>query len=97
MNPEPPHLGSIIQVGKEPEPCGLFVTGIVQRSGRHFDGRLWANIWHIENGTIPVMSVIRWEDPHWVFEERAFEKLDPGCKATIESHLALSRRFHPKA
>lgn len=90
---EPPHLGELVKIGKAPQPCGTFVTGIVKRSGKHFDGRLWANVWHLNSGYTPVMSVIEYDGDHWRFEHRAFEVLDHRCKATIEYEMAQWHRM----
>lgn len=90
---EPPHLGDLIKIGKVPQPCGTFVTGIVKKAGKHFDGRLWANVWHLENGYTPVMSVIEFDGSHWIFERRAFEILHRSCKDTIEHEIARTYRM----
>ena len=94
---EPPHIGDLLKIGKVPQPHGNFVIGIVKRAGKHFDGRLWANVWHLDDGYVPVMSVIEWDVDHWRFESRAFDRLDPSVRATIEYEIAMHHKYHPKA
>ena len=94
---EPPNIGAVITIG-DPTALGETTsTAIVKRAGKHFDGRLWANVWHLDDGYVPVMSVIEWDGGHWRFEHRAFEKMHHSVRATIEFQIAMDRKFRPKA
>ena len=94
---EPPHKGDVISIGAKPEPCGLHPVGVVQDSGVHGDGRIWARVWHLVDGYSPVMSVVEFDVDHWRFESRAFDRLDPSVRATIEYQIAMHHKFRPRA
>jgi hypothetical protein len=93
---KPPHLGEVITIGERPEPCGLWILGVVQDSGVHGDGRIWARIWYVDITTC-LEGIVEWRGSHWEFCDRAWRTLDRACKSTIESEIALYRKFHPKA
>jgi hypothetical protein len=85
---EPPDLNQILMIGNNPGPDGLWLQGIVKKSGEHDNGRIWAQVWY-NDVRASYVGFVEWREPRWIFSDPSVEELHHEWKSAIENMITV--------